>query len=190
MKALRKQLVKQITYLFDKDIQLVNKKVCLSTCTMPCSRRMEKHLVFTQHWYLPCFLPSSNYLSFLYRYCTSTEASSAGVYLFIQYLRVFQKRITRRIFGPKWDGNGEWRRLHNEELHSLYRSSIIVRVIKSRRLRWDGHVDRMKEGRSASKMLTGTPTGKRPLGNVVVLSILILHYNMYHLVHFTMQETC
>ena len=70
----------------------------------------------------------------------------------------------RRIFGPKRDENGEWRRLHNEELHSLYRSPNIVRVIKSRRLRWAGHVARIEEGRSAFKILIGKPTGKRPLG--------------------------
>ena len=63
---------------------------------------------------------------------------------------------------PKRDANGEWRRFHSEELHSLYRSSNIVMVIKSRRLRWAGHVARMKDGRSAFKILTGTPTGKRP----------------------------
>ena len=60
--------------------------------------------------------------------------------------------------------NGERRRLHNGKLHSLYRSPNIVRGIKSRRLRWAGHVTRMEEGRSAFKMLTGKPTGKRPLG--------------------------
>ena len=59
--------------------------------------------------------------------------------------------------------HGEWRRLHNEELHSLYRSPNIVRVIKSRRLRWAGHVARLEEGRSAFKFFTGKPTGKRPL---------------------------
>ena len=73
------------------------------------------------------------------------------------------ERELRRIFGPKRDENGEWIRLHNEELHSLYRSSNIVRVIKSRRMRWAGHVARMKEGRSAFKILTGKPTGKIPL---------------------------
>ena len=67
-------------------------------------------------------------------------------------LRVFENRILRRVFEPKRDGNGEWRRLHNEELHSLYRSPNIVRVIKSRRLRWAGHVARMEEGRSAFKI--------------------------------------
>jgi len=56
------------------------------------------------------------------------------------------------------------RRLHNGEFHSLYRSFNIVRVIKSRRLRWAGHVARMEESRSAFKILTGKPTGKRPLG--------------------------
>ena len=64
----------------------------------------------------------------------------------------------------KRDENGEWRKLHNEELHSLYRSTNIVSVIKSRRLRWAGHVARMKEVRSAFKILTGRPVGKRPLG--------------------------
>ena len=61
------------------------------------------------------------------------------------------------------DANWEWRRLHNEELHSLYRSLKIVRVIKSRRYRWAGHVARMEEDRNAFKILTGKPTGKRPL---------------------------
>ena len=67
-----------------------------------------------------------------------------------------------RIFGPKKDANGKWRRLHSEELHSLYRSFNIVRVIKSRRLTWAGHVA-LEEGSSAFKILTGKPTGKRPL---------------------------
>ena len=62
------------------------------------------------------------------------------------------------MFGPKGDANEEWRRLHNEELHSLYRPPNIVRVIKSIRLRWAGHVARMEEGRSAFKILTGKPT--------------------------------
>ena len=79
-------------------------------------------------------------------------------------LRVFENRILRRIFGPKRDASREWRKLHNEELYSLYGAPYIVRVIKSRRLRWAGHVARMEEGRSAFKMLTGEPTGKRPLG--------------------------
>ena len=60
--------------------------------------------------------------------------------------------------------NGKWRRIHNEELHSLHRSRNIVRVIKSIRLRWGGHVARMQKDRSAFKILTGTPSGKRSLG--------------------------
>ena len=59
------------------------------------------------------------------------------------------------MFGPKRDENGEKRRLHNEELHSLYRSPNIIRVIKSRGLRWAGHVATMEEGRSFFKILTG-----------------------------------
>ena len=62
------------------------------------------------------------------------------------------------------DENGEWRKFHNEEPHSLHNSPNIVRVIKSRRLRWAGHLARMEEGKSAFKILTGKPTGKRPLG--------------------------
>jgi len=79
-------------------------------------------------------------------------------------LRVFENRILRRISGPKRDKNVERRRLHNEEIHSLYRLHNIVRVNKSKILRWAGHVARMEEGRSAFKILTGKPTGKRPLG--------------------------
>jgi len=79
-------------------------------------------------------------------------------------LRVFENRILSQIFVPKRDVNGEWRMLHNEELHSLYRSPNIVRVIKSRRLRWADLVARMEKGRSAFKVLIGTHTGGRPLG--------------------------
>ena len=60
--------------------------------------------------------------------------------------------------------NGKWRRLHNEELHGLYRLPNTIRVIKSIRLRWAGHIARMEEGRSAFKILTGKPIGKGPLG--------------------------
>ena len=78
-------------------------------------------------------------------------------------LMVFENMILRQRCGPKRDANGEWRRLHNEKLHSLYHSPNVVRLIKSRRLRWAGHVARMEESRSAFKMLTGKPT-ERDLG--------------------------
>ena len=68
--------------------------------------------------------------------------------------------ILRRIFGPKRDENGEWRRLQNEELHNLYRSPNIVSVNKSRRLRWAVHVARMEEAWSTFKIITGKPTRK------------------------------
>ena len=87
-------------------------------------------------------------------------------------LRVFENRILRRVFGPKRDENGEWRRLHNEELHSLYRSTNIVRVIKSRNLRWIGHVVRLEEGWSTFKILTCKPTGKRLLRRTILQWIL------------------
>jgi len=70
-----------------------------------------------------------------------------------------------RIFGPRRDEvTGEWRRLHNEELCDLYSSPNIVRVIKSRRMRWAAHVARMGEERGAYRVLVGKPEGKRPLG--------------------------
>ena len=67
-----------------------------------------------------------------------------------------------RIFGPKRDENGEWRKLHNKGIQRLYRSPNAVWVIKSRRLRWAGHVVKMVESRSAFNILTGSPTGKIP----------------------------
>jgi hypothetical protein len=79
-------------------------------------------------------------------------------------LRVFEHRVLRRIFGPKKDGvTGEWRKLHSEDLHNLY-SSPDIRQIKSRRMRWAGHVARMGEERKLYKVLVGKPKGKRPLG--------------------------
>jgi hypothetical protein len=70
-----------------------------------------------------------------------------------------------RIFGPKRDEvTGCWRKLHNEELHGLYSSPSIVRVIKARRMRWAGHMARMREVRGAYNILLGRPEGRRPLG--------------------------
>jgi hypothetical protein len=72
--------------------------------------------------------------------------------------------VLRRIFGPKRDEvTGEWRKLHNEELNDLYCSPNIVRVIKSRIMRWAGHVARMGEGIGVYRVLVGKPEGKTPL---------------------------
>jgi hypothetical protein len=71
----------------------------------------------------------------------------------------------RRIFGPKRDRvTGEWRKLHNEELHNLYSSPSIIRIIKSWKMKWAGHVARMGEKRKVYRLLVGKPEGKRPLG--------------------------
>jgi hypothetical protein len=80
-------------------------------------------------------------------------------------LRVLENRVLRRIFGPKRDEvTGEWRMLHIEELHILYSSPNIIRQIKSRRMRWAGHVACMGEERKVYIVLMGKPEGKRPLG--------------------------
>jgi len=79
-------------------------------------------------------------------------------------MRVFENRVLRRAFGPKWDEvTGEWRKLHNDELRDLYSLPNIVRVVKSR-MRWAGHVVRMGEGRGVHRSVVGKPEGKRPLG--------------------------
>jgi hypothetical protein len=78
---------------------------------------------------------------------------------------VFENRVLRRIFGSKRDGvTGGWRKLHNEELHNLYSSPSIIRIIKSRRMRWAGHVAQMGEKRNVYRLLVGKPEGMRPLG--------------------------
>ena len=78
---------------------------------------------------------------------------------------MFENMVLRRIFGPMRDEvTGKLRRLHNEELNDLYSSPNIVRVIKSRRMRWDGHVARMSEERGVYRVLVGKKEGKRPLG--------------------------
>jgi hypothetical protein len=78
---------------------------------------------------------------------------------------VFENRVLRRVFGPKREEvTRELRKLHNEELNDLYCSSNIFRVIKSRRMRWAGHVARMGEGRGMHRVLVRRPEGKRPPG--------------------------
>jgi hypothetical protein len=80
-------------------------------------------------------------------------------------VRVFENRVLRGIFGSKrYKVTGEWRKLHKEELHDLYFSPNIVRVIKSRRMRWAVYVERMGEERGVYRCSVGTPDRKRPLG--------------------------
>jgi hypothetical protein len=77
-------------------------------------------------------------------------------------LGVFENRVLR-LFGPKREEDGSWRKLHNDELRNLYSSPNIVRMIKSRRMRWTGHVARMEEERSVYRVLVVKPEGKRSL---------------------------
>jgi hypothetical protein len=79
-----------------------------------------------------------------------------------QRLRDFENRALR-IFGPKREEERSWRKLHNDELHGLYSSINIARVIKTRRMRWAGHVARMGEGIDVYWVLVGRPKGRRPL---------------------------
>jgi hypothetical protein len=80
-------------------------------------------------------------------------------------LRVFENRVLRSVFGPKRDEvTGEWRKLHYEELNDMYSLPNIVRVVKSRRMRWEGHVARMREESGVHRVLVGKPEVKRPLG--------------------------
>ena len=77
---------------------------------------------------------------------------------------MFENRVLGRVFGPKTDRvTGEWRKLHNEELNDLYSLPSIVRVVKSRRMRWAGHVVHIGEDRGVHRMLVGKPKGKRLL---------------------------
>jgi len=79
-------------------------------------------------------------------------------------LRVFEERVLRRVFGPtRYEVTWEWRKLHNEELRDLYSLPNIMRVVKSKRMRWAEHVARMVEGRVVHRVLVGKPEGKRPL---------------------------
>jgi len=92
-------------------------------------------------------------------------------------LWVFENRVLRRIFGPRRDEvTGEWRKLHNEELNDLYCSPNIVRVIKSRRMRWVGHVARMRRGEWVYRVLVGKPEGKKHLADPCVDGRIILRW--------------
>jgi hypothetical protein len=80
-------------------------------------------------------------------------------------LRMFENRVLRRISGPKRNEvTGDWRKLHNEELHDLYSSPSIIGIIKERRMRWAGHVAQMGEKRNAYRLLMGKPEGRKSLG--------------------------
>jgi len=80
-------------------------------------------------------------------------------------LRVFENRVLRKIFGPgKYEVKSEWRKLHNEKLNDLYSSPNNVRVVKSRRMRWAGHVARKVERRGVYRDLVGKLEGKSSLG--------------------------
>jgi hypothetical protein len=93
-------------------------------------------------------------------------------------LRVFENRVLRKIFGPNRKEDGSWRKLHNDELHSLYSSPNIVMVIKSMNMRWAGHVARMGEGRFVYRVLVGRPEGKRPLGRPGVVERITLRWTL------------
>ena len=80
-------------------------------------------------------------------------------------LIVCENKVLRKIFGAKREEiTGDWRKLHNAELHTLYSLPNIIRNLKSRRLRWEGHVARIEESRNAYRALEGKALGKRPLG--------------------------
>jgi len=81
---------------------------------------------------------------------------------------MFENRVLRRVFGPKRDEvTGEWRKLHNKELSDLFSLPNIVRVVKSRRIKWAGHVVCMVKGRGVYRFMVGKPEGKRPLGRPI-----------------------
>jgi hypothetical protein len=90
------------------------------------------------------------YIHKLYRYGCETWSLALREE---RRLRVFENRVLRRIFGPKREVTGVWRKLHNQEVHDLYSSPTIVRVIKSRRMRWEGHVAWMGQGRGVYRVL-------------------------------------
>jgi hypothetical protein len=92
------------------------------------------------------------------------SALDGGGWSLLVSLFLLASRVLRRIFGPKRDEvTGGWRKLHNEELHSLYSTASVIRMIKSRRMRRAGHVARMEQKMNAYRILVGKPEGKRPL---------------------------
>jgi hypothetical protein len=92
-------------------------------------------------------------------------------------LMVFENRVLRRVFGPRRDEvTGEWRKLHNEELNELYSLPNTVRVVKSRRMRWAGHVARMGEERGVHRVLVGKPEGKSHWGDPDIDGRIILRW--------------
>ena len=91
---------------------------------------------------------------------------------------MFENRVLRRVFGPKRDEvTAEWRKLHNEDLNDLYSLPNIVRVVKSRRMRWAGHVVRMGEDRVVHRVLVGKPEGRDHWGDQDVDGRIILRWN-------------
>jgi hypothetical protein len=93
-------------------------------------------------------------------------------------LRVFENRVLRKIFGPKREEDGSWRKLHNDELHSVYCSPNIVRVIKSRRLRWAGHMARMGRGEVFTGFWLGGPKGKDHWEDIGVGGMITLKWTL------------
>jgi hypothetical protein len=93
-------------------------------------------------------------------------------------LRVFENGVLRKIFGPKREEDGSWRKLHNDELHSLYSSLNIVRVIKSRRMRWAGHVACMGRGEVFTGFWLGGPKGRDHWEDIGVSGSIILIWTL------------
>ena len=118
------------------------------------------YLMSTQNWTFPLihvFMETDFIYGYLHTWSLTLREG--------RKLRVFENMVLRRIFGSRSDEvTGEWRRMHNEELNDLYCSPSIVRVIKSRGMRWAGHVARIGEERGVYRVLVGKPEGKRPLG--------------------------